>query len=72
VEIPRKREENLLGASFLRRRSPYAKNTFGRTICKQARHEDILSKLQLKELRHNDMLKTKDGTYLKRKRLPSP
>jgi hypothetical protein len=58
---------------------PQGKNTFGKTVQRQVRHEDISRrlceqkpKLWLKELRLGIVIKAKDNTDLKRKRLYSP
>jgi hypothetical protein len=68
----------LLGV-FFSVEGPQDKNTFGKTVQRQVRHEDISRrwcgqnpKLRLKELRLGIMIKAKDDTDLNRKRLYSP
>jgi hypothetical protein len=68
----------LLGV-FSSTEGPQGKNTFGRTVQRQVWHEDINRrwceqnlKLRLKELWLGIVIKAKDDTDLKRKRLYSP
>jgi hypothetical protein len=57
----------LLGAFFFAE-GPLSKNTFGRTICKQTKHEGICQSYNPGSFGMMTRLETKGGTDLKRKR----